>query len=103
MDTLPARLTHPHAELPTRAHPTDAGLDLAASETTHIGEWISVLAMRSFSESGSTAPILTSASSAALAIAAPPKARTMRAPATSATISSRVNISGGRSKPSLIM
>ena len=75
----------------------------SASETTHIGEWISVLAMRSFSESGSTAPILTSASSAARAIAAPPKALTMRAPATSATISSRVNISGGRSKPSLIM
>ena len=36
MTTLPARLTHPHAELPTRAHPTDAGLDLAACETTHI-------------------------------------------------------------------
>ena len=36
MNTLPARLTHPHAEVPTRAHPTDAGLDLAASETTHI-------------------------------------------------------------------
>lgn len=36
MNTLPARFTHPHAELPTRAHPTDAGLDLAASETTHV-------------------------------------------------------------------
>ena len=36
MNTLPARFTHPHAEVPTRAHPTDAGLDLAASETTHI-------------------------------------------------------------------
>ena len=36
MNTLPVRLTHPHAEVPTRAHPTDAGLDLAACETTHI-------------------------------------------------------------------
>ena len=36
MNTLPARFTHPHAELPTRAHPTDAGLDLAASETTQV-------------------------------------------------------------------
>ena len=45
-------------------------------------------------------PILTSASSAARAICAPPKARTMRATATSATISSRENISGGSSKPS---
>ena len=36
MNTLPVRFTHPHAEVPTRAHPTDAGLDLAASETTHI-------------------------------------------------------------------
>ena len=36
MNTLPVRFTHPHAEVPTRAHPTDAGLDLAASETTHV-------------------------------------------------------------------
>ena len=36
MNTLPARFAHPHAELPTRAHPTDAGLDLAASETTQV-------------------------------------------------------------------
>ena len=36
MNTLPARFTHPHAELPTRAHPTDAGLDLAASETIQV-------------------------------------------------------------------
>ena len=36
MNTLPARFMHPHAELPTRAHPTDAGLDLAASETTQV-------------------------------------------------------------------
>ena len=42
MNTLPARLTHPHAELPTRAHPTDAGLDLAASETTHIAPGVAV-------------------------------------------------------------
>ena len=43
MDTLPARFTHPHAELPTRAHPTDAGLDLAASETTHIAPGVVTL------------------------------------------------------------
>ena len=36
MNTLPARLTHPHAEVPTRAHPTDAGLDLYAAETVQI-------------------------------------------------------------------
>ena len=36
MNTLPIRFTHPHAEVPTRAHPTDAGLDLTASETTQV-------------------------------------------------------------------
>ena len=39
------------------------------------------------------------ASSEARAIAAPPKARINRAPATKAATSSRVNISGGTSKP----
>ena len=43
MNTLPARFTHPHAKLPTRAHPTDAGLDLAASETTHIAPGVVTL------------------------------------------------------------
>ena len=43
MNTLPVRLTPPHAELPTRAHPTDAGLDLAASETTHIAPGVVTL------------------------------------------------------------
>ena len=43
MNTLPVRFTHPHAELPTRAHPTDAGLDLAASETTHIAPGVVTL------------------------------------------------------------
>lgn len=43
MNTLPARLTHPHAELPTRAHSTDAGLDFAASETTHIAPGVVTL------------------------------------------------------------
>ena len=43
MNTLPIRLTHPHAELPTRAHPTDAGLDRAASETTHIAPGVVTL------------------------------------------------------------
>ena len=43
MNTLPIRFTHPHAELPTRAHPTDAGLDLAASETTHIAPGVVTL------------------------------------------------------------
>ena len=43
MNTLPARFTHPHAEPPTRAHPTDAGLDLAASETTHIAPGVVTL------------------------------------------------------------
>ena len=33
---LPARFTRPDADLPTRAHPTDAGLDLHAAETTNI-------------------------------------------------------------------
>lgn len=36
MNTLPVRFTRPGADLPTRAHPTDAGLDLYAAETTHI-------------------------------------------------------------------
>ena len=36
MNTLPVRLTHPHAEPPTRAHPTDAGLDLCAAETVQV-------------------------------------------------------------------
>lgn len=36
MNTLPVRLTRPDADLPTRAHPTDAGLDLCAAETVHI-------------------------------------------------------------------
>ena len=43
MNTLPARFTQPHAELPTRAHPTDAGLDLAASETMHIAPGVVTL------------------------------------------------------------
>ena len=43
MNTLPVRFMHPHAELPTRAHPTDAGLDLAASETTHIAPGVVTL------------------------------------------------------------
>ena len=43
MNTLPARFTHPHAKLPTRAHPTDAGLDLAPSETTHIAPGVVTL------------------------------------------------------------
>lgn len=33
---LPVRFTRPGADLPTRAHPTDAGLDLYAAETVHI-------------------------------------------------------------------
>ena len=43
MNTLSVRFAHPHAELPTRAHPTDAGLDLAASETTHIAPGVVTL------------------------------------------------------------
>ena len=43
MNTLPVRFMHPHAEPPTRAHPTDAGLDLAASETTHIAPGVVTL------------------------------------------------------------
>ncbi|OOE07018.1 dUTP diphosphatase [Fictibacillus arsenicus] len=33
---LAVRFTRPHADLPTRAHPTDAGLDLYAAETVHV-------------------------------------------------------------------
>lgn len=36
MNTLTVRLTRPGADLPTRAHPTDAGLDLYAAETVQI-------------------------------------------------------------------
>ena len=43
MNTLPVRFMHPHAEVPTRAHPTDAGLDLAASETTQVAPRIVTL------------------------------------------------------------
>lgn len=43
MNTLPIRFTRPSAELPTRAHPTDAGLDLAACETTHIAPGVVTL------------------------------------------------------------
>ena len=43
MNTLPARFTHPHAELPTRAHLTDAGLDIAACETMHIAPGVVTL------------------------------------------------------------
>ena len=43
MNTLPVRFTRPDADLPTRAHPTDAGLDLAASETTHIAPGVVTL------------------------------------------------------------
>ena len=43
MNTLPVRFMHPHAKLPTRAHPTDAGLDLAPSETTHIAPGVVTL------------------------------------------------------------
>lgn len=43
MNTLPIRFTRPSAELPTRAHPTDAGLDLAASKTTHIAPGVVTL------------------------------------------------------------
>ena len=36
MSTLPLRFTRPTAEMPTRAHPTDAGLDLCAAEDVTI-------------------------------------------------------------------
>lgn len=36
MTTLPITFTRPGADLPTRAHPTDAGLDLYAAETVHV-------------------------------------------------------------------
>ena len=36
MNTLTVRLTRPGADLPTRSHPTDAGLDLYAAETIQI-------------------------------------------------------------------
>ena len=43
MTTLPIRFVRPTAEMPTRAHPTDAGLDLAACETTHIAPGVVTL------------------------------------------------------------
>ena len=43
MNTLPVRLTRPGADLPTRAHPTDARLDLHAAETTHIAPGVVTL------------------------------------------------------------
>ena len=36
MITLPVRFTRPGADLPTRAHSTDAGLDLYAAETVQV-------------------------------------------------------------------
>lgn len=36
MSTLPLRFTRPTAEMPTRAHPTDAGLDLYAAHTVDV-------------------------------------------------------------------
>jgi len=40
---LPARFTRPDADLPTRAHSTDAGLDLRAAEATPIAPGVVTL------------------------------------------------------------
>lgn len=37
MDTIKFKRLDPHAEIPTRAHPTDAGLDLRCTESIVLG------------------------------------------------------------------